>query len=552
ISLTTYTITAAVFSSVGTSFEGVFFSGVLLFVPTIFFTCLQFLMSKFVYGNPYGEIFAYMGTRSYMQDSEMLSTRFEFLSPILHNITELSNYGAYDPKFEINPAMTMSQGVPYTAPNYLPAIIWLIFSAAVFFVGMFIFQKRKAEICGFIGMNKYLNSVVPFLLGFFAFTVCLYKLPLSILVCGIIGIVLYFIIYCAIDLALKRNLKAFLKGMIKFPVHAAVTLIITAIFATGLFGFSSRLPDLKDIQSADIAPVGNTELFAGAGNYFGSSSSVNYASFGGLIADYVSESDIKAILELHKKLIDGGIIEETKNGEYIADDSQRNIPSTVQFVYKLKNGKTFMRDYNVVNAQTLTDMLQIDVLERTKEKLVQAFDKAEYEKITKQIKKENHNPYMTYDYRLYEKLVNLYATNINLKLFTADGTTAVGLNISYEERIQLIEALKKDLLEQTVEERYFPTAPALFTLNFLAQAGDDDAMTEKYGGTASIIDPSATSPEASEAEEPEAPPEKIAPETNLQTVSPDNVAGNLYTITADMTNTIELIKALGAEEYTVT
>lgn len=555
ISLTTYTITAAIFSSVGTSFEGVLFTGTLLFLPTIFFTCLQFLMSKFVYGNPYGEKFNYTTNPDlYSVAAEKLSTRFSFLSPIMHNLNELSMYGAYDPKLEGNPVLAMTEGQPYTAPNYLPAIIWLIFSAAVFFIGMLIFQKRKAEICGFIGTNKYLNSIVPFIIGFFAFTVCLYKLPLSTVVCGVIGLIIYFIIYCAIELALKRNFKLFLRGLFKFPIHASISVAIAAIFATGLFGYSSRLPDLENIQSVDVTPVGNSVLYSTNQYRIGSGMSVSCATLTGMIDNYTSEGDIKAIYELHKKLVDKGAIKATGKSELIEDDSQRNIPTTIQFVYKLKNGKEILRCYKIANAQMLADMLEIDFLEHTKETIELNFDKAKYDKLNEIIMANKNDIPENFDHSSYNLLGNLFAEKVSTTLYTADGAKCVTLNLSYEERMQLIDALKKDILAQNVQQRYFPDAPALCALYFVQDRTGAEGLESEViaDGSAVIHAEGATSPEQpEEPEEPEGPIEKIEVSDNSTVISPIEFSSNLYSITSDMVNTLSVLKSLGAEEYTV-
>ena len=66
-------------------------------------------------------------------------------------------------------------------PNFLPLVFWTIAVVAVMFLGMYLFRKRKAEICGFLGANPVLNFFITFLLGFLGFGLVIHvtqaKLP---------------------------------------------------------------------------------------------------------------------------------------------------------------------------------------------------------------------------------------------------------------------------------------------------------------------------------------------------------------------------------------
>ncbi len=57
LSATAYSLTAAVFSGVGTIVEGVTFSGILLLAPTMLLYCVQFLMAKLTHGTPFGHFY---------------------------------------------------------------------------------------------------------------------------------------------------------------------------------------------------------------------------------------------------------------------------------------------------------------------------------------------------------------------------------------------------------------------------------------------------------------------------------------------------------------
>ena len=240
-----FTVTAAVFSCVGTVAEGCFFPFVILGSPMIILYCLQYLMET-LFGNPYGEYFMGYGTTD-------LPTTFKAFNPILFLYDGVNNLSALDASGKLIPS-SYGEGAPWVKPNFLPLVFWTIAVVAVMFLGMYLFRKRKAEICGFLGANPVLNFFITFLLGFLGFGLVIHvtqaKLPMALAI--VVGLLVFTVIYCIVDFALIRNGKEFLRGLKKLPIHLGITLIIGIVFATGLFGFSTRIPELSEIQSASI------------------------------------------------------------------------------------------------------------------------------------------------------------------------------------------------------------------------------------------------------------------------------------------------------------
>ena len=86
-----YTLTAVVFTTVGTAFEGVLFSGVLLLFPEILFTCLQVFIRKLVLGTPLGVEFSdglYLGENT----AETLTKQFAQFNPLRYLSKGLYTY----------------------------------------------------------------------------------------------------------------------------------------------------------------------------------------------------------------------------------------------------------------------------------------------------------------------------------------------------------------------------------------------------------------------------------------------------------------------------
>ncbi len=148
VSLSAFTITATIFACVGTIFEAGVFSAIILFLPDIILYGIQTVMSKFLYGNPYGYNFT-PANNEHWDNSYIaaLSEQFEYLSPVFFGKTELSKFAIIEK--ETNPAVQQI----IENPSFINIVLWIILTAIVGFLGVKIFNKRKAEIAGFIGTN---------------------------------------------------------------------------------------------------------------------------------------------------------------------------------------------------------------------------------------------------------------------------------------------------------------------------------------------------------------------------------------------------------------
>ena len=186
--------------------EGCFFPFVILGSPMIILYCLQYLMET-LFGNPYGEYFMGYGTTD-------LPTTFKAFNPILFLYDGVNNLSALDASGKLIPS-SYGEGAPWVKPNFLPLVFWTIAVVAVMFLGMYLFRKRKAEICGFLGANSVLNFFITFLLGFLGFGLVIHvtqaKLPMALAI--VVGLLVFTVIYCIVDFALIRNGKEFLRGL---------------------------------------------------------------------------------------------------------------------------------------------------------------------------------------------------------------------------------------------------------------------------------------------------------------------------------------------------
>jgi len=481
LSLTAFSVTAAVFSGVGTIVEGIAFSGVVLVGPTILIYCLQFLMDRLTLGSPYGHFYD-----QYYQVTNSLASSLSKYNPILFMFNDAASAGALSRE-------SVQDKFVWEAPGYGGIALWLALAAAVFALGIVLFQKRKAEICGFLGTNKWLNFLITFLIGFFPFCLSVRYNDNSILLGVVIGAGIYTALYLIIDFALIRNFREWAKGLVKLPVHLGASIIIAVIFYTGLFGFSSRVPAVDKIKSADITAASYTGIVQTEAANFFAGEFLQSVGVAGPIEGFHSEKDLQSLTKLHRMIV--------KAGKISADDK---IGTVVRIVYHLENGRTVRRYYQAATAGILNDMLSLDETDRYRElvkrNLTEPVKKSDSEK-TKSAKELFQSP---------SSAINVIPNHLNKKNV---------IDISAQQREELLAALAKDLTSQTVQQRYYPKEPAIGAIQFSMN------FEKEYFN-------------------PYAPMDKMAPEY----LSLADYGAVSIPVTGDMANTLEFMKANGLSE----
>lgn len=472
-SLVVYSITAAAFSAVGTFFEAAVFSAVGLSFPTIFFSCLQTLMGAFVNGSPFGSAFTYANSEGYSFyriTSEKLIWSFDFLNPLLFDYSSLSKWAVMDAHERKNPQLmfNISGDLPWY-PSLLRAFCWIIVSLAVMFIGAYIFQKRKAEICGFIGTNKILNTFATFTAGFFFLNVVIALADgyISNVLALVIGFAVFAVLYIVLELVLLRDFKAFLRGLFKLPAEMAAAGIIVAVFMTGLFGYSSKIPAASEISKVAVTPVGITAEYGylQAASYYGNalsgSEDFSYITSVGLVDGFKSQNDIKTVTALHEKLIELGNIDITPYEDTDVTDDDRIMAVTLQFVYTLKNGKTVMRNYDAASADVLKSFLELESTDLFKERLERVFnEKLSNEKSDKMLDTAQ-------DEDIFEYVKQSLRNDDNtVSIVTQNCLSTLNLTLTMAEKAELERCIYKDLLKRSVDEKYFPKENPLGIIRF--------------------------------------------------------------------------------------
>ncbi|NLA73426.1 MAG: ABC transporter permease subunit [Clostridiales bacterium] len=473
-SLIVFSVTAAAFAAVGTFFEAATFSTIILAFPTIFFSSLETFMKKFVHGSPYGSIFRYANSpyySFYQTASEKLIWKFDFLNPLFFDYGILSKWGAMDTANNANPsAATFTRDILPLVwyPSILRAICWIFISIAIMFVGTYIFQKRKAEICGFIGINKILNTFATFTVGFFFLNVTIGVASdyLSNILALLIGFAVFTVIYIGLEMLLLRDLKAFVRGLYKLPAQMAVAGAIVAVFMTGLFGYSSKIPNASEITKVAVTPAGLSSEYGYLQNAgystLGNWEDFSYTNATGLIDGFTSQKDIKLISALHEKLIKLGVVKLTDyNSDEDIPENERVLGLTLQFVYTLKNGKTVMRSYNAATPDILKSFLELEDTDFYNQRLKTIFnEKLSDKKPDKSIEDASGDDFLEYAKQVVRNEDN------NITIITQNAAATLNLTFTMAEKAELARCLYMDLSKRTAEEKYFPKENPLGIINF--------------------------------------------------------------------------------------
>ena len=527
------TISAAVSSCVGTVVESIGFSAVLAAFPSVVTMCVNYSVPAILNGAPgitYYDI--YPSSSSYgdmhldMTGSTMFGRIISHINLLMLNRSSFINSSSVE-------AMTKEAAKKWAAPSLTPYILWAVLIAAFFVFGLFMFKRRKAEICGFPGRSAVLNFVLCMIASFGAASLIIYFIAytsqISRWIMIALVIVAAFLVFVILDVILHLSFKVLKKDWKIGLVHVGLMAAFLLSLYTGFFGYSSRVPDVQSIESASIsAPnalmgsykLGN-ELQSGYNSnlyYFGEDGLKDYYYVGNrsnsLVEDFKDKDDINTVREIHKAMIKAGNINEMNCDP--DDYSKRATSQQVIIKYKLKNGRELIRVYNYV---PLTDYPTLYTLEDTK----------------------------NWNSKIKNELLNIDSENVIPIVFSAqmDKRTAVDEELT----AGLARAIYNDISTLSSDKFLSSNAKYLGSVAFYVnrEQREDYSIYE----SSEYVNATSMEDEITEEEEPLSRQETV---DNL--AIRDNSQGkylalgdySVIPITEEMTNTISFLKAHGLYE----
>ncbi|OQA66064.1 MAG: hypothetical protein BWY37_01567 [Firmicutes bacterium ADurb.Bin262] len=474
-----FTVTAAVFSCVGTLAEGIAFSAVMLAAPSIFFFCLQVLMKTLTPGSPYG-FFADPMTGQ----AKSLADTLASWNPVYFFYKKVCEAGVLARE-------TADTDFRWVKPDFLPPLIWLAASGALALLAVYLFKRRKAEICGFLGQNRTLNFLAVFLPGIFFFSLCAANIK-PVAVGAALGLGAMSLIYLVVDFALIRNFREWLRGMFKLPIHLAAALAVFFIFSTGLFGFSTYVPNPDKVESAEVSLQGYRGLLKPLDSiyYHDDPDYVFSVDVTGTLDGFTSKADIQAIAALHK--------------EVAGANRSDSVDASFSVVYHLKNGKAVYRHFAKADMRTLVRLLEIENTQRYRDAVKSALTEPRTDA-------DGNDAGLAKTF--YQKEADVFLSSRFL-----DKTTP--MELTAPKRKELLAALAADFAAQTLEQRYFAAEPALGLLIFRL----NEPILDRDGGNP--------------FEKPDTP--SGTPFADAVDVTAQGVSS--FAVTADMANTLRFLK----------
>lgn len=364
-----YNVTAIVLSCVGSVIEAAVYTGVLLVTPAVLKFAIEKLMVIFLYGAPYNGFFNIVGVgnirATVLEDASFIDP----LAPLFYG----DNPNGYQ---YILRDITDKTSTDWTAPSFKYAIAWGIVSVLLIFAGMAVFKKRKAEFSGFLGVCKPLTAVCTYIVGM---TVAVYLVRdytnASTAIVFAVGFVALLAAYSAAQLVLFRSFKSYFKKLYRVLIYFAVFAAFCLVFISGLFGYSTRIPEASQIKSAAVSTGTANNLVRPndtSVNYYYYSefekdtgparmaSAITLTNYSGTVfPGFNTAQDIELIRELHGKLIEQRGLKINEKSMTVSDYMQRAARTQIVFHYELKDGSTFIRKYDVTTYEVLAALADL-------------------------------------------------------------------------------------------------------------------------------------------------------------------------------------------------
>ncbi|MDZ5471519.1 DUF6449 domain-containing protein [Bacillus sp. 31A1R] len=205
---------------------------------------------------------------------------------------------------------------------------YLVISIVLYVLALFVYKKRKSEAVSQAIVFPMLKPV--FIMGTTLCTAFLgalyfgetqnhstFWLVFGYITGSIIG-------YLAAQMVLHKTWRI-IDTFKKFPIYAGILLITVALFKFDVFGYETRLPDLKEVTKVHLSNSPHLLMYE---------DDLNKPFY------LKTEENIKLTHQLHEEIVEN----RNQKEEWVIGDE--NVED-VFFAYELKNGKRFVREYRI-------------------------------------------------------------------------------------------------------------------------------------------------------------------------------------------------------------
>ena len=461
--LVPYTLCALVCTLCGTLPEGAVYTGLLLGAPHLLAWIAGVLCRTLLPGSPFD------ASSSPIAPLNWGSGPFsQYLPEYISSLFQRSDvFGpalfAAKPIRELAVIYVRNPGAGYADVYTLPSgwllLIWTAVIVGAALLAWRLFLRRPGELSGFAGRCRVLGTGAAVLLGLTAFCLPLY-LEMSAWAVLPLAALAFALVWGISCLAAFRGFRRIRGSLLTLPISLGTALAISIVLASGGLGFSSRIPTVDEIETAEITYRGNLDF-----------TRLHSASGSGYMSKYISwplsvdaPEDMETVLSLHRELIAQGRPPVHGAATPYGDTAVRE---PIALRYTLKNGKSLIRMYDTVTLGFLEKLLEL-------EKTDGFFDEFEYQ----------------LPYKLSSS-----SWSVSLLSPLSPRESGIPLRLSASDAGQLTDCLIADLKAQTLQDRYFPEIPAVAVLDF-GDSQNTFPVTQAYTRTLSFLREREMLPEA--------------------------------------------------------
>ncbi|MCH5321422.1 MAG: hypothetical protein J1E36_06635 [Eubacterium sp.] len=467
--------------------ESIFFTGAVAAAPTAAVFFVHYLCAEFLRGYNYDDSFMGYYYSSFTQPSLLHQT--SIINPLILGKAYGANYTVSDNLISFGFHITKNSSFSdyyygyseqlnnYTgyenAPfNYiLPVIVWAALSVCFIFIARQVFIKIKAEDAGVHGTRPIATNffAVEFIMLLFAGYISIYASSVTTTSQALIfaiGAVAMFIWYFIILAICKRTIKRKVKELIVPLTTIGITLIFSIILMNGGFGFSTYVPDPENVSKAIITA---TDTDFSSGEFFSSPDSEFYGDIfsssyrDNVIAVFTDEEDLKALTEINAKL---------------AQTTDNMTGNSVCVYYELKNGKTVSRYYDTTDYDAQYSVLSLRDSKAAHDYLTYLLTGDSKEQpLTNLLKDSSINVHSVLTYDNSESSLPEVFQKGNIWVIDSDNMMTYE---SIKNTPEFREALLKDLLSQTYEQRFKPAEQSVGGILFSRDYYTDDYDYDDY------------------------------------------------------------------------
>lgn len=431
----------------GTLTEAFLYTASLLLALTVLFGGVGALMENLLWGNAYGA-HTYSGTEAILPGPLW---QLSFLNPVLFFWDLSAEFVQY---YRGHDAM-----VP-EAPPWLLLLCWGVAGIVLTLFAGRAMRARKAEHAGISGANPVFLLTVIFLVCFSAGVALLcFLTDYSLLLGYVAAAVLFIICFVFLNVVLFRwhlTTTGVLWGLL---VEVAIAACVVALVASGGLGYTGCVPETAEIKTASLSYVGTPSYLYG--DIVGSSTGNGYYFMNDYV--YENEDDIQKVTEIHMALSEMGK-QSLKTGETASDTV---LPYDIRVQYQMKDGQILTRYYDCASLGIFTEMLGLDKGVGVKENIRTTLLGAE------DYQPESANARNCYQYGEIWLSDTYYYNPASVDLDDAG-------------REDLLRAIAADVEGQSLQDRYFPTTPALGVIMFSLDSAND-SQTFAYKMTNTLV-----------------------------------------------------------------